>query len=142
LRPFYETSSQRSNEELIARYVATRWDCKIIRMKTAFPVDYMLKRPSGSAFAEIKHRDYSMDAMDRMGGVFISLLKWGTAKNLCEVAACPLIVIVRDGLGGTYWYRTSDFSHDGIGYGGRTDRNDDQDCEPVVLLRKDRFRKL
>jgi hypothetical protein len=147
-RPFYETKGQRKNEELIANYVADRWDCNLVRMKSAFPVDYMLRRYSHAdegeslAFAEIKHRQYTLDAIDQMGGLFVSLLKWGNAKNLCGIAACPLLVILRDGADETYWFRTDDFSHDGITFGGRTDRGDPQDCEPLITLRKERFRRL
>ena len=142
MRPFYETPEQRDNEAVIARYVAVQWRCEAIRMKRAFPVDYMLRGKNRSAFAEIKHRDYTMDAIDRMGGVFISLLKWGTAKGLCDVSGFPLMVILRDSLNDTYFSATSDFTHDGIDYNGRADRGDDQDFEPVVLLRKHRFKKI
>jgi hypothetical protein len=141
-RPFYESEKDRSNERDVIRVAEAAWSAKAIKLKKAYHVDYMLESSDGrKAFAEIKCRNYSLHGLNRLGGLFISLHKWVMARQMTEVCRVPLLVLLKTTDG--YWYHaTEDFKHDGLSFGGRTDRNDWQDTEPVITLRSHRFTKL
>lgn len=100
----------------------------------------MLRDGKCRALSEIKVRRYSMEQMARMGGFMLSLHKWTAARTLADAAKVPFLVVVEAG-GDIFWH-TANGEHDGISFGGRTDRNDADDVEPVVLLKPHRFKRL
>ena len=78
-----------------------------------------------------------MDTLDRWGGFMLSLHKWSFGNLYAKDAGIHFVVVIKttDGL----WYHISKGEIDGISYGGRMDRNDPDDMEPVILLKKHRF---
>ena len=138
-RPIYETAQNTAREMAVAQRAAQAWNARAVKLKTAYAVDYALLRDGRTkAFAECKCRTYPMGALDAMGGFMLSLHKWAAMKALAWASGLPVLLVVEcaDGL---WFHKPTDFSHDGIGYSGRTDRNDPQDVEPVILLRQQRF---
>ena len=139
-RPMYETHRDRIAEARVAKKIADKWLCKAIKLRPTYVVDYALMQGDAfKAFLEIKCRNYSMKQMDDMGGFMLSLDKWTKGLELARAGGIEFVIAV-DAVGGTYWYRGHE--HDGLSLGGRTDRDDPQDVEPVVLLRAERFKKL
>jgi hypothetical protein len=141
-RPFYETNENIQQEKAVADFASRKWDCSFSKLKKAYALDYAIIRDKKViSFAEIKCRKYSMDRLDSLGGFMISLHKWLEAKNICQISDVPFSLLIRteDGI---WWHKTQDFLNDGISIGGRFDRNDAQDVEPVVLLKSNRFKKL
>lgn len=140
MRPLYESEDDRANERRLAAAVSVAWKVEPVKLKMAYNIDYALLRDGRTvAVSEFKCRKYSMEQLDSMGGFMLSLHKWMSAKHLSEAAGVPFVVVVADKDGVIWHHRPTEFVHDGIGYGGRTDRGDGQDVEPVVLLRKQRF---
>ncbi len=143
MRPLYERPEDIANERRLAELVASEWDVQPLKLKTAYSVDYALTRAGRTlAFSEFKCRTYSMPQMDRMGGFMLSLHKWAAIKTLTDASGLPFVVVVGDGEGEVWHHRPTDFSHDGVAFGGRMDRGDHQDVEPVILLRMARFTRL
>ena len=144
-RSLYETQKDKLAEARVAKRVAAKWDCRPIKLRPLYVIDYaMLRDGKCHAFVEIKCRSYSMKQMDDMGGFMLSLDKWRAGIDLsrCSGAAFILVVSTPDAV----WWRRIEAGkpddHDGVAFGGRTDRDDPHDVEPVVLLRYTRFRKL
>lgn len=139
-RPLYETNKDRLAEARVAKRVADKWSCKPVKLRPTYVVDYaLLQGDVCKAFMEIKCRNYSMQQMYDMGGFMLSLDKWCKGNELAKAGGTSFVIVV-DAVGGIYWYSGTD--HDGLSFGGRTDRDDPQDVEPVVLLKAARFKKL
>lgn len=141
-RPLYETADNLKQEKAVADFASRKWGCSFAKLKKAYALDYAIIRDKKVvSFAEIKCRKYSMEKLDSMGGFMISLHKWIEAKNICQVSSVPFSLIIKTE-DGVWLHKTEDFSNDGVIIGGRYDRGDSQDVEPVVLLKSDRFKKI
>lgn len=141
-RPLYETAENLKHEKAVADFAARKWGCSFAKLKKAYALDYAIIRDKKViSFAEIKCRKYSMERLNSMGGFMISLHKWIEAKNICHVSCVPFSLIIKteDGI---WLHKTEDFSNDGVVIGGRYDRCDSQDVEPVILLKSNRFKKI
>jgi hypothetical protein len=142
MRPLYETSADLEREGGIASYLEGKWNCSFIKLPIRYHLDFVLTRNDAvAAYAEVKTRNYSMDAIDSMGGYLMSIGKWEAAKSLSEASKVPFILIVKT-LDGLYRSRFDDFNPDGVLVRGRTDRNDWQDIEPCVCLNANRFKRI
>lgn len=141
-RPLYETEDNLREQEGVARLVEEKWKCKFVKLKKAYALDYAVLRGGKIvAFAEVKCRNYTMEKLNSFGGFMLSLHKWTEAKNISGVSGVPFVLIVKT-IDGFWHHSTTGFETDGISFGGRTDRNDLQDVEPVVILKGGRFKKL
>jgi hypothetical protein len=144
-RPLYETKKDILAEARVAKRVAIKWNCKPIKLRPLYVIDYaMLRDGKCHAFVEIKCRSYSMKQMDDMNGFMLSLDKWRAGIDLSRASGAEFIIVV-DTPDATWWHQVNPerpADHDGLSFGGRTDRDDPQDVEPVVLLRYGRFKKL
>ena len=75
-RPIYETDQSREAESRIAETFAAFKSLRLVKLKFAYAVDYMLMGDTPKAFMEVKERNYDMDTLDRWGGFMLSLHKW------------------------------------------------------------------
>jgi hypothetical protein len=140
-RPFYESESDRSNEAQVAALISEAWRCEVVKIKRAYVVDYALMTDRRCrALCEIKVRSYSMEALARMGGFMLSLHKYTHARALAAAARVLFVIVVH--ADDEVWWHGADGQHDGVTIGGRMDRNDAQDIEPVVMLRPERFQRI
>ena len=141
MRPMYETEDQRTEEARIVNRVAEIWGVEAVKLKPAYAVDFIyLDNGNVSALVEAKNRKYSMDKMDHWGGVMCSLHKWSNGILYSQISNLPFVFLV-GAVDGIYAH-VADGNIDGVIYSGRRDRNDPQDMEPVILLRKNRFEFL
>lgn len=141
-RPLYETSADLVRENGVATILESRWDCKFIKMPIRYHLDFVITRNDVVvAYAEVKSRNYSMEAIDKFGGYLMSIGKWEAAKSLSEASNVPFILIVKT-LDGLYCSRFDSFIPDSVLVRGRKDRNDWQDVEPCVLLNTRRFKLI
>lgn len=127
-RPEYETSTDRDNEAKVIKEVERWGKCSAIKTPSFYPVDYCLERKGKVVcLAEIKTRTCLITDYPTY---MISLHKVSTALQMAEVAGigARLFVMWRDGLIGTLDLKVKP---DYIGWGGRVDRADPQDMEPV-----------
>ena len=73
----------------------------------------------------------------------MSLDKWMKAKQLCKEVEIPFIMVITFAEGTYYGV----FAHNGLhdvtyGFGGRYDRGDAQDVEPMIYLPLKKFQKI
>jgi hypothetical protein len=137
MRPLYESQSDLQNEFAVAALLAKRWSCEFRKLPIKYGVDFAVCQGRDIvAFAEIKCRSYSYSQLDRLGGYMVSAHKWAVGLTLSRSFDVPLVLIVRltDGI---FW--TKDTSGKLV-MGGRSDRGDEQDIEPCVLLPMSSFR--
>ena len=144
-RPLYETSADFKNEQEIISDFEVAWKCKALKLPRAYSLDFALEK-AGSifAFAEVKDRPrYSWQKFIELGGYNMSLHKWVAAKNFSLSMGLPFVLIVRAS-GETRYIRVNGVNtlNARIIWGGRRDRADSQDVEPMVQIDAILFRRL
>jgi hypothetical protein len=142
-RPVYETEEHLSAEEEIKRIIETKWKCEAIKLGRSYSLDYALVRDGKKveAFAEIKNRKITWDFMETSGTFWISLNKWRMAKEFCELAGLPFLIIVRAD-GDLRYAKITDFTVENVVWSGRKDRGDPADMEPHATISLKLFVKL
>lgn len=138
-RPTYETAVDRSNEQKVVESICGRWNCEYAKLPRRYELDYILTRGKEAvAWMEVKCRNYSLDEIGSMGGYMLSLAKWNAAQLLVTFTGRPFYLAIQTTCGG-YVAKVRDFESADIRIGGRKDRNDWQDQEPVVFIPTKRF---
>lgn len=141
-RPQYETDADLQRESAVIERFKSKWNVEVEKLPVRYYLDYIMHRGDKTlAFCEIKTRNVKIQQIKDWGGFILSLSKWISAKNIVEATGLPFILIYRT-FDGDYYNKITEFTHDGIYYRGRTDRNDWQDMEPCVMLNADRFKEL
>jgi hypothetical protein len=135
----YESQTDLSNEKDVASYLSDKWNCLFQKLPISYNVDWLLidttEKPK--AFAELKCRN---NESTKYPTLLLSLSKWMKGKELAKELNIPFIVIVR-WTNGVYFHVAG--KHEvKYGFGGRRDRNDLQDVEPIVLIPTETFRKV
>ena len=139
MRPLYESSQDIVSESKVLILIEKAWRCRGVKLPLKAQLDYLLLRHDrGVAWAEIKVRT---NPRGRYPTYMISLSKVMAARELAGASNLPSVLIVQwtDSLG---YIRMDTLENFHIAIGGRTDRNDTQDIEPVVLIPIDDFRGL
>jgi hypothetical protein len=138
-RPAYETESDRSRELAVALHVAEPRLMTPHRTPRYYPCDWLFQPQADSSgnrehwLAEIKVRDATYSSYMLSLHKAAQLLTMGVAGGFMPV----LIVAWLDrGEVGLCELRTGILRP---GYGGRKDRGDKQDMEPVVLVARKHF---
>lgn len=141
-RPIYELQVDLTHENKMKTFLEAKWNCTLHKVPLKYQVDWMAMRGKDPmAFVEFKHREkLSIDAYPRY---MISLDKWMKAKQLCKEVEIPFIMVITF-TEGTYY---GVFAHNGLhdvtyGFGGRYDRGDAQDVEPMIYLPLKKFMKI
>ena len=123
-------------------FLEAKWNCTLHKVPLKYQVDWLAMRGKDPmAFVEFKHRNkLSINAYPRY---MISLDKWMKAKQLCKEVEIPFIMVITF-TEGTYY---GVFAHNGLhdvtyGFGGRYDRGDAQDVEPMIYLPLKKFMKI
>jgi len=129
-RPLYESFNDLTNEQRVAANLSTLWKADFHKLPRSYHVDWMACRDNQTvAFAELKCRQNERLAYPTF---MISLAKWMRGKELAKEAGVPFIIIV-DWTDGTFFLKVQNQPVT-YGFGGRKDRNDLQDMEPVVFI--------
>lgn len=141
-RPIYELQVDLTHENKMKTFLEAKWNCTLHKVPLKYQVDWLAMRGKDPmAFVEFKHREkLSIDAYPRY---MISLDKWMKAKQLCKEVEIPFIMVITF-TEGTYY---GVFAHNGLydvtyGFGGRYDRGDAQDVEPMIYLPLKKFMKI
>ena len=137
-RPHYETQETLDAEEKIANTISELWKAKLSKLPIRYKLDYAAERNGRIvAWIEIKTRKYKWADFDTF---MLSLDKYLAAVELGKVTNLPVTLVVK-------WV-------DKVGYvdllnctgvvkmGGRNDRNDTQDVQPVIYIPMNNFREL
>lgn len=136
-RPLYERDKDLREEESIASIFSRKFECTFSKMPIRYGLDYAIVR-SGvvCGFAEFKSRT---NAHSHYQTYMLSLGKVMSARMLTFTTTLPCFLMVKwtDAIG--YIDLKSDYE---LRVGGRTDRSDWQDVEPVAHFSLSKFRML
>lgn len=150
-RPIYESAQDRDNEANVANAIEEAWGGKMHKLPRHYGADYGRYVPQSHGYAylteliEVKDRSkrFAFEDFRRQGGYKISLGKIATIAGFTRMLEIPMVLAVKctDGL----WVST--FRPDRIHglpveHGGRRDRNDWQDQEPLICLPCRDFERL
>lgn len=140
-RPLYESAGDLKNERQVATLLCSLWGMDAHKLPRTYSLDYAMTSRSNTkkvvAFVEIKCRQVPSWQYDTL---LISMAKVLRGKAIARETNIPTMLIVRwnDMVGGIDF---KDIDSE-ISLGGRTDRGDQQDVEPVYLIPIERFRKM
>jgi len=131
-RPMYETQNDKKNEKIVARMFVDRFSSSVTGYcltPPRYPVDVAFTNGDEvKGFGEIKTRNVDMRTYPTY---MISLAKIVDMKALSYTCGVPCLLIVKwkDHAG---YLDVSKVFPSKISIGGRVDRNDKQDVEPVA----------
>ena len=134
-RPYYERDSDRINEGRIIEFLSRRGN-RVHALKRAYPCDLFIKNDNGDTYiAEYKRRHCNHD---KYSTFIISAHKIAQCLLLASALKCNFYIIVEydDGI----FVAPPEGYH--VSIGGRYDRDDTQDVEPVIEIPRDKFKKL
>lgn len=137
-RPIYETDADRDRELATITAVADRLGLEVKTMPRRYPVDFMLTKGKGARyFAEVKCRKCERQTYPTF---MLGLAKYIGMITLQEQTGVPTIIVVgwKDLIG----MLRLPVPNLRIEVGGRTDRGDAQDVEPVVQIPTDLFQRV
>jgi hypothetical protein len=138
MRPIYENAKDLSNELRVSKTLQECWNAEFVKLPMAYYIDWAVVRGNEiKAFAEFKRR---LNPKDQYPTFMLSLKKFQNGKDLGRELGVPFLIIVEwdDGL----WYCDAKNVERTYGFGGRRDRNDSQDQEPVVYIKTQSFYKV
>lgn len=139
-RPMNETPDDRAFETTTIAVVEDAWACTARKLPISYRADFGLYREGNlTALCEIKVRRNMRDAYPTF---LLSMLKWSDCSARARAVGIPFLLAVRfdDGL---LWRDVTVFGDDWtISHGGRTDRGQEGDMEPVVHIPMSEFRRL
>ena len=131
MRPKYETEEDRNREAVVLSSVCRSWECAAYKLPDRYEFDYLLMRKKeGKAWLEIKVRT---NERDDYPDYMISFAKLMAARRLSEASALPSFLLVQ-------WVRSKGLirldtiKKFRLSMGGRSDRGDAQDLEPVIFI--------
>lgn len=136
-RPVYETPEDLAREAALAKIVARAAGRTLVKLPRRYVVDWMLMHDRRvDSFIEAKCRTTPRDKYD---SYMLSLWKYQHAKQLRELTGLHVWLVVRwtDHIGRVCLTRPNLPAQ--LTVGGRQDRGDPEDQEPVVLINVEEF---
>jgi hypothetical protein len=130
-RPQYETTDDIVRETEVAKHLADKWSLSAIKLRKGYKCDWaFLRNTKVTALVEIKCRT---NASDKYPTVILSADKWAYLVHIDAALNIPAYFIVRftDSI---RHIRPAKYHNFNIRMGGRYDRGDWQDMEPVVHI--------
>ncbi len=154
-RPMYETGHDLLAEYGFAHKIEERWDVKLQKLPIKYGLDFAAVRGKEIvSWVELKCRRVDAGTYPTY---MLSLNKWNAARELSLSTSLPFLLCVRWKNADWYFrFSPGEFALTvkvagkldqpafpfGLGIGGRSDRNDAQDIEPVVLIPAHYFKEL
>ena len=133
-----ETAQNRTDERTAAGQIKAAWGLTAKKLPRLYHLDFVLldRKKEIRAFAEVKTRSNTQHLYTEY---MIGLSKVLQAKKLSEVTGYASLLIVQwsDATG---WINLLEYQR--IGWGGRTDRDDFQDLEPMAFFTASAFKAL
>ena len=135
-RPLYETPEHPRREQEVIDKIKAVWKCDVKKLPIAYRLDYVLLQDNKPvAVMEIKCRNAMYEEMH------LSLHKCMAGKEMSKSVGLPFILVYEFKDKGIYWHKIEDGPLE-LAIGGRTDRGDWQDIEPMAVFRLSTFRML
>lgn len=138
MRPIYETQEDLSREAKVAKRLGQVWECSMRKLQPRDAFDYAAMRGDEVVgFVEIKNR---RNLMGQYSTYMISMTKLATAHSIFCATYVPCVLVVQwsDCMG---WISLS-HAEGVLKMGGRSDRNDPGDIEPVFHIDISKFKVL
>jgi len=138
MRPIYETANDLRNERDVIEVLNKLWGTEAHKLPRAYSMDYLLTRDRQAvSFVEIKCRQVPSWQYDTL---MISMAKVLKGRAITRETGIPSLLVVKwnDTVGYVYM---SEIDMD-IQVGGRRDRGDAQDIEPVCMIPVKDFRRI
>jgi hypothetical protein len=130
-RPIYETAEHLSVERAFAEKIACLWACTLKKLPIRYSLDYCaFVGNNPDFFCELKNRSCSSREYQTYR---ISLLKWMTGRWLQDTTNKPFYIFVRC-KDCDLFLDTREIQYPAVVWGGRTDRGDPADMEPMVSI--------
>jgi hypothetical protein len=141
-RPIYESKEDLVNENNMKSILEAKWNCELNKCPIKYNVEWFAQRGKDYvAFVEFKHRQTL--SIDKYPRYMMSLDKWLRAQQLSKEVKVPFIMVITFAEGTYHGVFHHDDVHDTrYMFGGRYDRGDAQDVEPMVLLPLKIFKKI
>ena len=139
MRQIYETRIDLDNEKSICKTIEAACGLRLKKLSIKYNLDFIGFR-NGKAVAVIevkkRHNRYS-----KYPTVILSLAKYNRGVEFYQINDLKFIFCVQfeDGY---FFYEYQNEDRFDVQIGGRTDRNDDQDIEPVMHIPIVRMKKL
>jgi len=140
MRKLYENDKSLAGEKEFATILESKWQCKLNKLPISYHIDFMGTRnehceffkettEKAVSFVELKCRTCKHDAYETY---MLSLSKLMKARELSENTGLPVFLAVQwtDRMG----FVRLNTCQCTLGVGGRKDRGDWQDIEPVVHI--------
>jgi hypothetical protein len=135
-RPIYEKEADLDNEQEVLTRLEKAWKCRGQKLPIRYGADYCLTVEGKiKAWAEIKCRDKKYPEM------WVSLREWMAGKELAQVTSRPFLLVYAFN-GEIYWKNVENDTPEIVMGGGRTDRGDWQDQEPMAVFLIETFGRL
>lgn len=136
-RPIYENGDTLAVEEATVRKVAGVWRCEYRKLPRQYRIDWALLRSGKiAAWCECKRRH---NQRNKYPSLMLSLSKVAHGLDLERQTGLPFLLVIE-------WDDCLAYlKAQGIGplrFGGRSDRGDWQDQEPVVDFPVDEFKRI
>lgn len=136
MRQIYENSATLSVENTFAHSLELLWACELKKLSYKYQLDYCcMRNREVVSWLELKCRS---NHFLKYPTYMVSLDKWMKGIQLSEASGVPAFLAVRFTDADAYVRIGRGVGT--VGYGGRTDRGDSQDVEPVVLVPMDKFK--
>jgi hypothetical protein len=146
MRPTYETPGDRAREAAVVDAFASHYSLETIKLPARYPLDFGVLRDSEdgkviTAFGEVKVRTHSFGAFPT---VILSVAKWAEGMALVERTGTRFLLVVGwDSGSDVRWVDLTTLTGPPrIAPGGRQDRGDSDDSEPVVHIPIHVFRRV
>lgn len=132
-RPIYEDEASLKSERETALAIEKAWKCNLTKLPMKSKIDFLMKNKKGEprAFVEVKNRACKRH---KYPTYMISLDKWVSGLSMSRFTEVPLVLVVSwdDEIG--YVTCGAVIKETTVNMGGREDRGDAQDIEPVVHI--------
>ena len=138
-RPDYETDSDLCNEKNIAANIESAWGVSLQKTPRRYPYDYIALDFNEVAVAliEIKHRN---NDSKKYQSYMISMGKLAECQGTAKTVGLAFVLVVGFSDKIMFWpYKKNQFD---IEIGGRRDRGDNQDIEPVAQIPMKHFKDI
>ncbi len=139
-RPVYESDENLSEETKVAYLVASAWGGEPVKLPKFYKCDWgIVVLGSIKALIEIKCRDFKPD---KYPTIILSADKWTYLCYSDAALGIPCLFVARFADKSIRYIRPSHQKGFSVKLGGRNDRSDWQDIEPVVHIPIDQMRKV
>ena len=139
MRKIYETQNDLSNEKSIAEVIQSVCNLSLRKLSMKYFLDFIaFRNKKAVAVVEVKKRNNNHDTYPTL---ILSLAKYNRGVEFFRVNGLKFIFAVQFN-DGCFFYEYEDGDRFAVELGGRIDRKDAEDIEPVIHIPINRMKKL